>query len=73
MTIPTYPEKLHSGVIGPLPWDWCGSADRDGDAAPWKDAPCGSRYTYLNGGTASVIYFKEADDEDDADWIDLTS
>lgn len=72
-TIPTYPEKNQSGVVGPLPWVWCGTADRDGDAAPWKDAPCGSEYTYLNAGTAAVKYLKVANVPQDADWTSVTA
>lgn len=71
--IPTYPEKTHSSILGPLPWVWCGSADRDGTASPWKDAPCGSQYTYLNAGTAAVLYLKIANVPADADWADLTA
>jgi hypothetical protein len=72
MTIPTYPEKVHSMVAGPLPWVWCGTADRDGTASPWKDAPCGSQYTFLNAGTAAVHYVKIADADADADWAATT-
>ena len=72
-SIPTYPEKNQSGVIGELPWVWCGTDDRDGDAGLWLAAPAGSQYTYLNGGSAAVLYLKEAEDGDDADWVDLTA
>jgi len=69
--IPAYPEKLQSLSLGPLPWVWCGSADRSGTASPWKDAPCGSQYTYLNAGTAAIMYVKIADANADGDWANV--
>ena len=67
-SIPTYPEKSESMLFGRHPWIWWGTADRVGTAAPYKDAPCGSQYTYVNVGTAAVMYVKIANVPEDNDW-----
>ena len=56
-------------ILGPTPQAWWGTDDRDGDATPWKEAPPGSTYLYITGGTPK-LYIK--DDETtlghDDDW-----
>lgn len=70
-SIPTYPEKTESMVHGKNPWVWWGTADRTGTAVPFKDAPCGSQYTYSNDGTAAIIYVKIANVPEDNDWANI--
>ena len=71
MNIPHHPTNLQNSIFGKLPTMWAGTAAVDGDAAPWKDAACGSMYAYVTGGTAAVMYVKTADAPEDADWVNI--
>lgn len=66
--IPEFPEPGETATMK-LPWKWAGIADRDGDASPWKDAPLGSEYTYINvAGDDATLYLKTSTADADGDW-----
>ena len=69
--IPTYPEKRDGMLFGRNPWIWWGTADRVGTADPFRDAPCGSQYTYVDVGTAAILYVKKADANANGDWVSI--
>ena len=56
-------------VLHSLPWFWCGLDDRAGDISPWKDAPLGSIYVYIDvSGDDATLYLKISTADQGADW-----
>lgn len=74
--VPWYPTEQHDIILGNAPWDWAGTADRDGTAQLFIDAPLGSRYTRVTGSGTVDMYVKTANTNNtNSDWTvigDLT-
>lgn len=61
--------EFGENVLGRLPSFWFGFDDRDGDASPWKDAPLGSIYVYVDvTGDDATLYLKISTGDADGDW-----
>lgn len=67
-----YGDQKWDSLYGRPPEIIWGTAAPDGDAAPWKDAQIGTVYIRVSSGNVG-LHLKEADDEDDNDWLTVTT
>lgn len=67
--ITNWPGLQQNDINGAYPNDFMGNDTPDGDRAPWKDVPSGSRYIKRNKSTkVAYQYEKRKEDNLDDDW-----
>lgn len=66
MHIVNEPRTYESGITGPAPVIWYGSASPNGDSKPFSGVPIGS--IYVQTGASNNIWHKTTDAGHDSDW-----